>query len=77
VKFYEDEEGGTCCTHDRMRNAYKILIDKHLGDFSIGEDNIKTDLKEIRHESVDLILLVQNTGRWRALENAVMKLLII
>ena len=38
------------------------------------EDNVKIDLKEMRWESVDWIDLAQDTDRWRALVNAVMKL---
>jgi hypothetical protein len=37
-------------------------------------DNIKTDLKEIGWQSVDWMLLDQDTVRWRAIMNAVINL---
>jgi hypothetical protein len=38
------------------------------------EDNIKTDLKEIKWEGVHWILVVGNTDKWCALVNRVMNL---
>jgi len=38
------------------------------------EDNVKIGFKEIGWESVDWTDLAQDTDRWRALVNAVMKL---
>ena len=38
------------------------------------EDNVKIGFKEIRWERVDWIDLVQDTDKWRALADAVMKL---
>jgi len=38
------------------------------------EDNIKKDLQEVECGNVDWIKLSQDRDRWRALENAVMKL---
>ena len=38
------------------------------------EDNIKMDLQEMICMGMDWIELAQDTGRWRALVNAVMKL---
>jgi hypothetical protein len=38
------------------------------------EDNIKMDLQEVGYEDMDWIELAQDTERWRALVNAVMKL---
>jgi hypothetical protein len=35
---------------------------------------IKTDLKEVRYESVDWIHLAQDRDQWRALEKTVMNL---
>ena len=39
-----------------------------------GEDNIKIDLQEVGCGAIDWIKLAQDSGRWRALMNAVMKL---
>ena len=38
------------------------------------EDNIKTDLQEIRWKCMDWITLAQNRDRWRAFVSAVMNL---
>jgi hypothetical protein len=38
------------------------------------EDNIKTDIQEVKWEGVDWNDLAQDKDRWRALVNAVMNL---
>jgi hypothetical protein len=49
---------GACSTNGEMRNAYRILVGKPEGKTPVGrplrrwEDNIKTDLREIRWETV-------------------------
>jgi hypothetical protein len=62
------------------RNAYRILVGKPEGKRPVGRprprwmDNIKMDLREIGWDGMDLIDLVEDRGRWRALVNAVMNL---
>jgi hypothetical protein len=48
--------GETCNTHGRVRNAYKILIEKYEEDLGRrGEDNNKMDLKQGVKVWTDLI----------------------
>jgi hypothetical protein len=62
------------------RGAYWVLVRKPEGRRPLGrpkrrwEDNIKTDLREVGCGCVDLIGLVQDRDRWRALVSAVMNL---
>jgi len=62
------------------RVVYRILVGKPeekrpLGrHMSIWEDNIKMDFQEVGSEGTDWIELAQESGRWRAFVNAVMKL---
>ena len=59
------------------RGAYTILVGKPEGKRPLGrrrcrwEDNIKTELKEISSEGVELIYLAHNKDRWRAVVNTV------
>jgi hypothetical protein len=63
-----------------MRGAYKVLVGKPEERRPLGrprrrwEDNIKTDLREVRCGGVDWIGLAQDRDRWRALVSAVMNL---
>jgi hypothetical protein len=57
------------------RGAYRVLVGTPLGrPKRRWEDNIKTDLQEIRWGGIDWIELAQDRDRWRALVIAVMNL---
>jgi hypothetical protein len=61
-----------------MRNPYRISVRKPEGRRLFGrprhrcEDNIRTDLKEIRWVVVDWIHLAQDRNQSRALVNKIM-----
>jgi hypothetical protein len=63
-----------------MKNVYKILVakpnrKKPFRRFGRGwEDNIRTDVTEIRWNVLDWIHLVRDVDQWRALVNTVMNL---
>jgi len=62
------------------RVLYRVLVGKPEGKSPFGrprrrwEDNIKSDLQEVRCEGVDWIDLARNRFRRRAFVNAVMNL---
>jgi hypothetical protein len=62
------------------RGAYRILVGRSEVRRPLGrprrrwEDNIKTDIQEVRWEGVDWIDMAQDRGRWRAVVNAIMNL---
>ena len=61
---------------------YKVLVGKPEGKRPLErprrrwEDNIKMDLQEVEWVGMHLIDLAHDMGRWRALVNAVMNLLV-
>jgi hypothetical protein len=61
-------------------NSHEVFVGKPEGKKPLGrprhrcEDNVKTDLKDIGCEVVDLIHVVQDRIHWRAIVNTVMKL---
>jgi hypothetical protein len=65
-----------------VRGAYNILVGRPEGRRPLGrprrrwEDNIKLDLWETGFGDVDWINLAHDRGRWRALVNTVMNLLV-
>jgi hypothetical protein len=76
----EDEMGRACSTHEKKRNAYRILVGKPQGKIPLGrprrrwEDNIRMDLRGIGWSGMDWIDLAQDRDQWRALVNTVMNL---
>jgi hypothetical protein len=62
------------------RNAYRLLAGKPEGKRLLGRprrrwvDNIRMDLREIKWNGVDWIVLAQDRNRWRALVNSVLNL---
>jgi len=65
-----------------LRNAYNILVGKPEWRRPLGrprrrwEDNIRTNLREIRWEDVDWIPLAQDRDQCWAVVNTVMNLLV-
>jgi hypothetical protein len=65
---------------EEKRNTYKILTGRPEREIPLGtpwcreEDNITMDLMERGCEGVDWIHLAQDTDRWWAVANTVMKL---
>jgi hypothetical protein len=62
------------------RNAYRILVGKPEEKRPQGRprrrwvDNIKTDLREIGWDGVNLIDMAQDRDQWRVLVNTVLNL---
>jgi hypothetical protein len=63
--------GGVCSEHGKHENTTKFWPE-NLG--CRREDNIKTDLKEIRCEVVDWIQIAQNRYEWQDLVKTVINL---
>jgi hypothetical protein len=72
--------GGACVANGEKRNQYRILVEKPDGNILLGRSrrmwvySIKMGLVEIGLGELDLIDLVQDRQRRRALVNLVMKL---
>jgi hypothetical protein len=62
------------------RGIYKVLVGRPKGKRPLGrtkrrwEDNIKTDLREIRIDGANWIRLAQDRVQWRAVVSTVMNL---
>jgi hypothetical protein len=62
------------------RGVYRVLVGRPEGKRPLGrprcrwEDNIKLDLREIRINGVNWILLAQDRVSWQAFVNTVMNL---
>jgi hypothetical protein len=62
------------------RGAYRALVGKSERRRPLGrprrrwEDNIKTDLREVKWGNIDWIDLAKDSDRWRALVYTVMNL---
>jgi hypothetical protein len=65
---------------EERRGVYSVLVEKPEGKRPLGrpghrwEDNIKMVLLEVKCGDMDWIELAQDTGKWRAVVNAVMNL---
>jgi hypothetical protein len=63
------------------RNVYRLLVGKPEGRMPLGRPrrrclDIRMDLVEVGWGDVDWIGLAQDRGRWRALVNSVLNLLV-
>jgi hypothetical protein len=64
------------------RGAYRVLVGKPEGRRPLGRprrrwvDNIKMDLREVGCKGMDWVNLAEDRGRWRAVVNTVMNLLV-
>jgi hypothetical protein len=62
------------------RNIYRVLAGKQEGERSLGiprrrwNNNIKTDLREVRWGFIDWIYLVRDSDHWKAVVNTVINL---
>jgi len=78
----KNEIGGACSKYGGEGRVYRVLVGKPDGRKPLGryrrgwKDNVKMDLREVKYGGTDWIDLAQDTERWRALENAVMNLLV-
>jgi hypothetical protein len=74
--------GGACGTNGGKRTAYRLLVKKPKGKRQLGKPglrwviNIKTYAVEMELDGLDWIVLAQDRYKWRAVVNAIMKLLV-
>ena len=67
------------CMGDK-RDVYRVLVEKPEEKGPLGrprrrwEDNINSELQEVKCGDIDWIELAQDRDRWRSLVNAVMNL---
>jgi hypothetical protein len=65
---------------EESRGVYRVLVGKPGGTRPLGrssrswENNIMTNLQEVGWEGINCIDVAQDSDKWRALVNAVMKL---
>ena len=65
---------------EQSRNAYRVLVGKHVGKRPSGmprrrwEDNIRMDLREVGCDPGEWIDLAEDRDQWRAYVRAVMNL---
>jgi hypothetical protein len=74
--------GGHVARKGERRGVYRVLVGKPVGKRPLGrprhrwEDNIKMDLQEVGWGDMDWIDLAQDRGRWLALVNMIMDILV-
>jgi len=74
--------GGHVARMVERRGVYRVFIGKPEGKKPLGrhklrwESNIKMDLQEVGWGDMDWIDLAQDRGRWLALVNMIMDLLV-
>jgi hypothetical protein len=63
--------GRASSTHGEKRNPYGVLVGNTVIERSNRrwEDNIKINVREIGWVDMDLIILAQDRGQWRAAMN--------
>jgi hypothetical protein len=82
-KIDKKEMAGHVARIGEGRGVYRVLVGKPEGMRPMGrprrrwEDNIKLNLQEVGCGGIVRIELFHDTGRWRALVNAVMNLRIL